>query len=175
MSWPDLQGLGDPPLPIPLGDVLLLHPSVTEFQPPWPFHSWTGSSSLLSQGPPSSFIFTSYTSFSSLANFYSSFRSQLRRHFLQDASLTTWWDLTSLFHALRAPQIPPLHFTCTHETICIMTKWLSQLDYKIPWKLGPSLSNWLSYFQELAELSNGYLINICWINTWLPMQTKSLH
>lgn len=61
MPWPDLQGLGDLPLPIPPGALFLFHPSVTEFQPPWPFCSSNESSSLLSQGLPSSFIFTSYT------------------------------------------------------------------------------------------------------------------
>lgn len=170
MPRPDLQGLGDLPLPIPPGALFLFHPSLNS--------SHLGLSVAQMSRAPYYLrdfllaLFSPATPSSSLTNSYLSFRSQLRWYFLQDASLTPWWDLTSFFHALSHLRYLPF---ISHAPTRLSASWLlSQLDYKIPRRLDLSLSNWLLYFQCLAELSTGYLINTCWINTWLPMQTEPL-
>lgn len=120
MPRPDLQGLGDLPLPIPPGALFLFHPSLNS--------SHLGLSVAQMSRAPYYLrdfllaLFSPATPSSSLTNSYLSFRS-LPPGCLPDPMMR--FDL--LLPCLKPPQIPPFHFTCTHKTLCFMTPFPARL------------------------------------------------
>lgn len=123
--WSDFKGpQGLPFLPAPPGNLLLLGPSVTKLRPPRPSHSTTEWSSLLCQGPLSHFIFIDHT----LIFFPCQPTAEMALPLgpLPDPTVgpIPYYTLSG------QPHTPPLEFTCTHMTTCLMAPLPAKL--KVP-------------------------------------------
>lgn len=150
-SQPDLQGSSrsDPSCPSRWSPMRPI--------PPSPFQSSIESSSLLSQGPPSSFVFASYTLLfpcQGLLIFQVTACLALPPGPLPDLVMRS--DLVIYKFSRHLTHTHLLSFPCTHMTI-LMTR------LKIPW-LGLHLCDSLPYFWCSVQWSSGYSINICWVN-----------